>query len=777
MGLMSAGRFFQILTLVFVADIAPAVSPLPGVTTNGLSLNYNVAEGKAGLKTTEGKQLIKDFSGAIELSSATISFTDPRFKRATENPKPGDALLAGPAMRIEGIDTMAEVDWSLDMRLLESHKALVVSASVTNSGTADIELKRIDPFVVSSKDNGGISYGLGTTTDCMKMLTHGRMYYDPGKLLDFCSGAKAIDSFSNAAIHNQASGETLVAGFLDCDKADGHINARRTGDKSSAYDLSAQAYMHSRVLLKPGESAESGRVLLLFTDDGFHGLETYADLLGKLHKVKLNPIINGWSTWFVYYGAVTQAEVLKNAEFIARELKPYGMEWVQIDDGFQRSFGDWEGQPEKFPDGMKGVAEKIRAVGLRPGLWVAPFAVSAHSPLAKEHPEWLAHRANGEIQPIVPAHQPQAQYILDTTHPGAKQWLGNLFRTFTGDWGYHFIKTDFMEWTLLSAERFHVPSISTAAAYRAAVETQREAMGPNRHLLDCGPGPTVAGLIDSMRIGLDRPVPENPLWDQYAGFYNSTGAAVAKRYYFHNRTWINDPDHLRLGGLTIPQGRAAATIVALSGGTMISGDKLYELDGEKVEILKKALPSYGKSARPLDLFERDQPELFALDVERPFGKWKVLGCFNWGKDEHRRQLDLKALGISSSATPLVYEFWTKKLLPVTDAKLQIRHEPSSVQLLAIHEKADHPQVLGTDRHITMGGVELEDVKWQSDSMTLAGTARGAPGMKWSLAVHVPQGYVVKSCDGGTCGDPGNGTIPVSLTFTSELASWKIQFSR
>src|SRR4029453_18653035 len=100
------------------------------------------------------------------------------------------------------------------------------------------------------------------------------------------------------------------------------------------------------------------------------------------------------------------------------------------------------------------------------------------------------------------------------------------------DWGYDFIKTDFVEWTLLAAEQFHDPTLTKAAAYRLGDQTMRDAMGPKTHFLDCGPGNEVVGLIDSMRIGLDRPVPETPLWDQYAGFANSTIPSVAQRYYF-----------------------------------------------------------------------------------------------------------------------------------------------------------------------------------------------------------------------------------------------------
>jgi hypothetical protein len=52
-----------------------------------------------------------------------------------------------------------------------------------------------------------------------------------------------------------------------------------------------------------------------------------------------------------------------------------------------------------------------------------------------------------------------------------------------------------------------------------------------------------------------------------------------------------------------------------------------------------------------------------------------------------------------------------------------------------------PQVLGTDRHFTRGGVELEGVGWDPRSMMLSGTALGAPGCPWSLAVYMPPDYV------------------------------------
>ncbi len=47
------------------------------------------------------------------------------------------------------------------------------------------------------------------------------------------------------------------------------------------------------------------------------------------------------------------------------------------------------------------------------------------------------------------------------------------------------------------------------------------------------------------------------------------------------------------------------TITALSGGNMIAGDRLDELDLARLGMVKKVFPAFGVAARPLDLFETE----------------------------------------------------------------------------------------------------------------------------------------------------------------------------
>jgi hypothetical protein len=278
--------------------------------------------------------------------------------------------------------------------------------------------------------------------------------------------------------------------------------------------------------------------------------------------------------------------------------------------------------------------------------------------------------------------------------------------------------------------------VSKAAIYRRGCEIMREAMGPRRRLLDCGPGPVTVGLIDSMRIELDQP----PVtWKQYFLHSASTAPATAKRYYYHNRAWINDADHVVLSNLTVPQAQAAATIVGLSGGNMISGDRMTDLDVPRLEILKKVFPSFGEAARPIDLFERDRPEIFALRVKRKFGEWLVLGLFNADeKAPAEKVISLSRLGLDASKTYVAFDFWKQKFFGELRERFTVRLEPASVVLLAIHERRGVPQLISTDRHVTQGGVEMESIEWNAAATTLGGVSLGPAGTEHSVYLYLPQ---------------------------------------
>ena len=162
----------------------------------------------------------------------------------------------------------------------------------------------------------------------------------------------------------------------------------------------------------------------------------------------------------------------------------------------------------------------------------------------------------------------------------------------------------------------------------------RKAAGDKCHILECGPGAITVGLIDSMRLEADVYYGfAEAAWNTYFLHEASSASAAAKRYYFHKRTWINDVDHVCLDLLNNQQSEAAATLIAMSGGNMFSGDRLTQLDTYKLEVIKKIIPSFGQAAIPVDLFDKGKPSAFIMKIEKPFAKWSVAGFFNSSLDE------------------------------------------------------------------------------------------------------------------------------------------------
>ena len=118
-----------------------------------------------------------------------------------------------------------------------------------------------------------------------------------------------------------------------------------------------------------------------YFDDARLGLEAWADEVAEDYKIKLPPQPSGYCTWY-HAGASNEEAMVKQTEIAAKELKPYGFDFLQIDDGWQD--GVKSNGPRKnftrvrpdgpYPSGMKKTADMIRSHGLTPGIWFMPFA-------------------------------------------------------------------------------------------------------------------------------------------------------------------------------------------------------------------------------------------------------------------------------------------------------------------------------------------------------------------------------------------------------------------
>jgi len=55
------------------------------------------------------------------------------------------------------------------------------------------------------------------------------------------------------------------------------------------------------------------------------------------------------------------------------------------------SLGDWHADKSRFPSGIPALAAKVKAKGLKFGIWFEPEMVSSKSQLYETHPDWILH--------------------------------------------------------------------------------------------------------------------------------------------------------------------------------------------------------------------------------------------------------------------------------------------------------------------------------------------------------------------------------------------------
>ena len=719
-----------------------------------------------------------------------------------------DKVGTGQRVEIFYHDSARVLDIETHIALYDNLEAVTIEIVCKNISKNACPVYSLEP-VRAIEDKGGALFMPGVA----KCLTNGALYYDAGMVHTFgtpfikpepygeTKGGKRINSslspqaetvqtWWNAGFFSGYDKEGLVTGYIENNLGLGQILISRT--QPGQISFLAESVFSSGLLLEPGQSISSDRFIILIDRNPYAALETYAGIVGLTGKARTRSVINGWCNWFYTYEHITEDEIIRNAEFAAKHLKPYGMEYIQVDEGYQRWHGDWEGN-DRFPHGMQWLSEKIRGYGLKAGIWVAPYVVSEPSALFQRNPEWLLKNMDGSLKRVGPwpdedtdwaRNENPRRFGLDITHPDAAAWLHDLFDTLANQWGFEMIKIDFVAWSLLSAHHYYDTSFTPAQAYRKGTEIMRDAIG-EAHLLDCGPGSVSVGFIDSMRIELDQNYGYGgEAWKQYFLHSASSAPAAAKRYYFHKRTWVNDADHVCINMLQTSQAQAAASIIALSGGNMMSGDRLTELDAIKLDMLGKVFPAFGEAARPVDLFDTDLQTVFALSIKKPFGEWTVAGFFNadlTGNMERRYPLD--RLWLEPGKTYLVYDFWKEIFVGEVSGEIRAVVPPGSVTLLALHEKSGNPQFISTSRHVMQGAVELEEVVWDAGTKVLSGISLGPRNSSHYVTVYLPDPNPWKQSGQGLFRDYGTYSLNmvdehilrVWVHFKeSEQVAWRVQ---
>ncbi len=609
-------------------------------------------------------------------------------------------------------------------------------------------------------------------------------------------------------IYNRVSGRSLFIGALSADRfltilrlhldpqsKDSAIRgyeAESTGmtemlKENSLEDSPPADQVELSLPLDPGQSLASEALRVGVSSDYHAQLESYGRVIRTLHHPR-HPQVTpmGWWSWTAYYFGLNQGTALTNAQWLSENLKKFGYDFFHIDEGYQYARGEYT-TPDAglFPDGMDALEQKIRGLGLIPGIWTAPFEVAERSWVYTHHKDWLVHNLRGE-----PIHLGKVTdnfdqlYAIDTTNPGAQEYLRETYRTLVNSWSIHYIKLDFMEDSGPEGVRYR-PNTTALEAQRIGLQVIRDAVGENVLLdKDGSPMLTPVGLVDTGRISVDT--------GHSFDATSESAPGVAARYYMNRNYFIADPDafgvsrqtvsdhswHNSQNPLTLDQAKASIALAAVAGGMYEIGDDLPTLgrDADRLALIENQdlinMIRLGRSSRPMDLMnfkpEDVQPSIFLLREDR---RQSILTVFNWTTQSHQHKFTFAKLGFDGKGPYRVEDvFASEKPLSVSvDGSFEVPQGPQSARVLKIIDSSIAPAAPSMEVKIpnsaaagvsvTMSaqaaaeGVPVVSYKWEmGDGVTLEGpsithaytdagdytvkiVAQGIDGLSASKTIH------------------------------------------
>ncbi|CAB4944126.1 unannotated protein [freshwater metagenome] len=369
-----------------------------------------------------------------------------------------------------------------------------------------------------------------------------------------------------------------------------------------------------------------------FGSDPFSLVEADASATGEAMHARswTGEAILGWESWYHFGLNVKPENVLSNARLMREKIPDARFDLVQIDDGWQKSYGAWWAN-KHWPDDMGDMVKSLDAIGCRAGLWLAPFMVVPDGPgLGTDHPDWCLMDPSTYAPLLEPRHN---RWSLDASNPEVLEFLRGLGEQVRA-WGFDMVKLDFLYFAAQSAKR-HNPQITGTESLRLGLRAFIDGFGDDRYVLGCGmPMLPAVGLCHGNRIGHDTAMPVVHMefghpasdWTGYRGIV-SQARNIAARWALQRRWFECDPDIVMAwgsdgndaAGYSPDEARVLAAVAALCGGPCFLADDLAQLSEDEIAILSDAnflKRCWGDGLRPSDIFSHpDNPEVeHAFDI-------------------------------------------------------------------------------------------------------------------------------------------------------------------
>lgn len=404
--------------------------------------------------------------------------------------------------------------------------------------------------------------------------------------------AEGMTAVYNMLLFQPHGEDAELWGFTSANRFSGEIRFN-----TQRYEIVQRLY---GIELAPGEKAELESFCVIKGEKN-ECLSQFSRLISEHHPalpVKEEPM--GWCSWYCFGSEVTRKDIESNMDYIVQNMPE--LKYIMIDDGYQDKMGDWLVDRPDFGS-LKELCHAIKEKGLEPAIWVAPFIAEKDSRIFQEHPEYFVQDEDGT--PLASdkysfgGWRRGPWYMLDGTHPGAREYLKTVFSTMREEYRCRYFKLDANAWGEMPFGKRYDSNKTAVEAYRMGMKAILEAAGPDAFLLGCNaPMWASIGVVHGMRVSGDI----NRIWKTFQMVSKET---LSRNW--QNRTlWLNDPDCIvlsqsRIFGagieMTEDEFDFMAAYIFASGGNILSGDDLPGLSPKRADLLRRLIKLQGGTAQ------------------------------------------------------------------------------------------------------------------------------------------------------------------------------------
>lgn len=330
-------------------------------------------------------------------------------------------------LKITLVDRHYPVELELFYYVYEKENVICRSSRLINNGDDSVEVKRLMSLML---DMDGAGYIMSTF--------NGAWAREMNRHDTVVTAGKLINSSYTGTSSSRANPFVMVMNrntVEDCGECYG-FNLIYSGNHYEA--LEVNGFSKSRFVsginprsfswrLEPGEMFEAPEAVMTYSAAGCNGMSHNMHSFVREHivrgewKHKDRPIL--LNSWEAAYFDINERKLCG----LAKAGKAVGVELFVMDDGWfgernddRHSLGDWEVNRHKLPGGLKGICNKINALGMDFGIWVEPEMVNTDSRLYREHPEWAVDipgqsHSEGRNQRLLDLCNPEVrEYIIES---------------------------------------------------------------------------------------------------------------------------------------------------------------------------------------------------------------------------------------------------------------------------------------------------------------------------------------------------------------------------